>query len=455
MFKRSTWGLGALTATMAFAIASFSALPATAQSASTATSTPQPTATAVVVDSGSGATKLNYWNGLTGGDGDVMQSLVNNFVKANPKIAVHTEEYVWDTMFQKLQASFVAGNPPDVFVLHISELSQFATLGILAPSDDLYDTNGGPIPMKDFDPKQLAQTVVDGKHYGVLFDNHGFGTWVNLNLFKTANVDPATPYPTTGDAFIKLAQSLTLDKNGKHPTDSGFDANNIVQYGTGIDWARVQFESWLFQFGGSVISADGKKATVNSEAGQQALQFMYDMIYKYHVAPDPSKTNGYNAFQAGQIAIMPSGTWFRGVLVVQHPEIKWEAWPMIQVGPNPGTWMNSHMLFIASSLSGDKLAAAKTFVSWMSANSGGWAEAGHVPARISVQGNLDPTKYSSNIVFGKGFLDAGHFEPQNNNITELTNAYDPEITAALNGQKSVKQALDDGAAAMQAVLDRQ
>jgi multiple sugar transport system substrate-binding protein len=203
-----------------------------------------------------------------------------------------------------------------------------------------------------------------------------------------------------------------------------------------------------------VISADGKKATVNSDAGMKALQFMYDMIYKYHIAPDPSKGNGYNAFQAGQIAIMPSGTWFRNVLVVQHPEIKWEAWPMIQIGPNAGTWMNSHMMFIASSLSGPKLDAAKKFVVWLSGHSDQWAAAGHVPARISMQKQLDPKTYSSNIVFGQGFLSSGHFEPQNVNITELTNAYDPQLTAALNGQKSVKQALDDGAAAMQAILDR-
>ena len=454
MFKRSVLGFAALSAGLTLALVAGSTNSASAQS-STATVTPPPTATTVVVDTGSGATKLNYWNGLTGGDGDVMQGLVSNFTKANPDISVHTEEYVWDTMFQKLQTSFAAGNPPDVFVLHISELPQFQSLGILAPSDDLYDTNGGAIPAKDFGADQLAATVVDGKHYGILFDNHGFGTWVNLNLFKTANVDPATPYPTNAADFIKLAQSLTLDKNGKHPTDAGFDVNNVTQWGTGIDWARVQFESFLDQFGGSPISADGKTATVNSEAGQQALQFMYDMINKYHIAPDPSKVNGYNAFQAGQIAIMPSGTWFRGVLVVQHPEIKYEAWPMIQVGPKPGTWMNSHMLFIASGLSGAKLDAAKKFITWMSANSAGWSEAGHVPARLDVQQSLDPAKYPSNIVFGKGFLSSGHFEPQNINITELTNAYDPQITAALNGQKSVKQALDDANTAMQAIIDRQ
>jgi len=358
-------------------------------------------------------------------------------------------------MFQNLQAAFVAGEPPDVFVMHTSEIPQYQKLGILASSDDMFDTGGGPLPAKDFAQPAFDATIIDGKHYGVLLDNHGFGTWVNLNLFKNAGVDENTAAPKNADEFIALAQKLTLDKNGKHPTDADFDLNNVTQWGTGVDWLRVQFQSWMYQFGGDVISADGKKATINSEAGQKALQFMYDMIYKYHIAPDPAGTNGYNAFQAQKIAIMPSGTWFRNVLVNDHPEIKWVSWPMIQVGPKPATWVSAHVIFISPTLSGDKLAAAKTFVQYLTDHSDIWAQSGHVPGRISLQGKLDPQKYPSNIVFGKSFQDFGHFAPQNVDIVQIENAYDPLLGAALNNQKPVKDVLDEANAAIQAILDRQ
>jgi ABC-type glycerol-3-phosphate transport system substrate-binding protein len=420
-----------------------------------ATATPAPTATPIVVDAGTGSTQLIYWNGLTGGDGSTMNAMVENFVKENPDISVHTESYDWNTMFQKLQAAFVAGEPPDVFVLHTQEIPQFQKLGILAESDDLLDSGGGPLPAADFPKASFDATMVDGKHYGILLDNHGFGTWVNLNLFKNAGVDENTPAPKNAQEFIDLATKLTLDANGKHPNEDGFDVNNVTQWGTGIDWVRVQFQSWLYQFGGDVISADGKTATINSEAGQKALQFMYDMIYKYHIAPDPATTNGYNAFQAQKIAIMPTGTWFRNVLVDQHPEIKWTVWPMIQVGDKPATWASAHVLFISSTLSGPKLDAAKKFIVWLSNNDIQWAASGQVPARISSQQKLDEKTYPSNIVIGKSFQEFAHFEPQNPDIIELQNAYDPQLTAALNNQKSVKQALDDANAAIQAVLDRQ
>jgi multiple sugar transport system substrate-binding protein len=129
---------------------------------------------------------------------------------------------------------------------------------------------------------------------------------------------------------------------------------------------------------------------------------------------------------------------------------------MVQLGSKPGTWVSAQVLFIASSLQDEKkLAAAKKFIQYLSDNGATWADAGHVPARISVQEKLDPKVYVSNVVFGKSFQDFGVFvDPQNPNVSELTNAYDPEITAAMSGQKTVKQALDDAAKRMQAVLDR-
>lgn len=415
-----------------------------------------PTATPAVVESGTGETQLLFWHGLTGGDGSTMQRMVDTFVEANPDISVRSEAYVWDQFYQKLQAAFVAGSPPDVFIMHANEIPHYASLGILRPSDNLFDTNGGPLVAEDFAQPAFDYTSYEGQRYGVLLDNHGFGTWVNLNAFDRAGVsrDRAETPPASAEELIDLARQLTLDENGNHPGDEGFDVDNVVQWGLAIDWGRVTFESLLKQFGGSVVSEDGQTATINSDAGKQALQFMYDLIYEHQVAPDPATTNAYNAFQADTIAIMATGTWFRNVLVEQHPEIEFTVWPMYQVGPNPGTWVSAHVLFISPTLEGDKLAAAEQFVTFLSENDTVWAESGQVPARISSQEALDPETFKSNVVFGQGFQAGGAFAPQLPNVTEVINAYEQEINAALNNQKSVEDALNDAAERMQQILDR-
>jgi ABC-type glycerol-3-phosphate transport system substrate-binding protein len=186
----------------------------------------------------------------------------------------------------------------------------------------------------------------------------------------------------------------------------------------------------------------------------QALQFMHDLIYEHQVTPDPAALNAYNAFQSGSVAMMASGTWFRNVLVEQHPEIEFTVWPMYQVGPNPGTWVSAHVIFLSPMLEGERLQAAQSFVQFLSENDMIWAESGQVPARISSQEGLDQENYMSNVVFGQGFQAGGAFAPQLPNITEVTNAYEQEINAALNNQKPVEQALNDAAERMQQVLDR-
>jgi ABC-type glycerol-3-phosphate transport system substrate-binding protein len=425
-------------------------------SAQDATATPAPTATPEISDIGSGSLQLQFWHGLTGGDGSTMQRMVEAFVEENPDISIHSEGTAWDTMYQKLQAAFVAGNPPDAFILHTDEIPYFASLGILRPSDDLFDTSGGPLVSSDFAQPAFDFTEYNGQRYGVLLDNHGFGTWVNLNAFDNAGVDraEADQAPDSPEALLDLATRLTLDASGSHPGDAAFDLNNVAQWGMAIDWNRVTFQSLLKQFGGSIVSEDGATATVNSPEAIQALQFMYDLIYTHHVAPDPAATNSYNAFQAGTVAIMASGTWFRNVLVEQHPEIEFTVWPMWQAGPNPGTWVSAHVLFLSPTLEGDRLAAATTFIEWLSNHDTMWAESGQVPARISSQEALDPENFPSNIVFGQGFQNGGAFAPQIPNVTEVLGTLDQEINAAINNQKTVEQALNDANERMQAILDR-
>lgn len=418
--------------------------------------TPAPTPTAVVVEAGTGANQLLFWHGLTGGDGSTMDRIVQSFVEENTDVSVRSEAYVWDQFYQKLQASFVAGNPPDVFIMHANEIPHYADLGILAPTDNLFDTAGGMLVSEDYAQPGFDYTLYNGSRYGVLLDNHGFGTWVNLNAFDRAGVsrDEAMTPPESPEALIELATRLTMDANGNHPGDEGFDVANVVQWGMAIDWNRVTFESLLAQFGGTVVSEDSTTATINSEAGMMALQFMYDLVHVHQVAPDPASLNSYNAFQADTIGIMATGTWFRNVMVEQHPEIEFTVWPMWQAGPNPGVWVSAHIAFLSPTLEGEKLEAAQRFISHISMNDLVWAESGHVPARISSQAALDTEVYNSNVVFGAGFQEGGAFAPQLPNITEVTNAYDQEINAAMNGQKTVEQALNDAAARMQGILDR-
>lgn len=409
--------------------------------------TPEP----VVTELGSGGTQITFWNGLSGSDGVTLNEMLEQFVAENPDISVRTEIIDWGTLYPKLQAAFVAGDPPDVFVLHASEIPQFQSLGVLKDLSYLYDTNGGPLPAEDFAQPGFDGIQVDGVPYGVLLDNHGRGTWANLGLFEAAGVEPTIP--DNYEDLIAMLQQLTLDANGNNAASPDFDPQNVVQWGTSQEWPYVDFEGYLWQHGGSIMSEDGATATLNSEEAITALQKVHDMIYEHHVSPPPAGFDSWQSWAGGNVAIVPSGTWFRN-FAADQTDISWEALPFFQTGDQPATWFGAHTFMLPASAEGAELEAAERMITWVSENQELWAASGQVPARISAQEALDPERFPSNITLGETFQQYGRMSAPSTAILEITAAIDPEIGAALNNDKSVEQALNDANARVQGILDR-
>jgi ABC-type glycerol-3-phosphate transport system substrate-binding protein len=416
--------------------------------------TPAPTPTAIVSELGSGGTHISFWNGLTGSDGVTLNAMLAEFVVDHPEISVTTEIIPWATLYTKLQAAFVAGQPPDMFLLHASEIPQFASYGVLKDLSSWYTSGGGWLSDDDVPATTMSGITYDGIKYGIPLDNHGRGLWINKTAFTNAGLDPAMTPPTTYEGWVELFQQLTIDANGNNAASPDFDPENVAQWGFAVgEWPNVNFQAALVQNGGSMFSEDMSTVTVNSEAGVKALQQFIDLVYTYHVSPPASGFDSWAAYAGGQLAIIPTGTWFRNYQVDQT-DIDGAAWPNFQFGEKPATWFGAHTFMVPVNQEGEKLAAIQTLIQWVSEHQVDWAASGQVPALLSAQAQLDPVNYPSNILLGQTFADYGVLDAQHVAIQEMYAALDPELNAALNGQKTAQQALDDAAARMQQVLDR-
>lgn len=152
--------------------------------------------------------------------------------------------------------------------------------------------------------------------------------YVNRALFKEAGIP--LPPQKYGEPYIdkngkkrvwdvdtlrEIAMQLTVDKNGKTPSDAGFDANNIVQWGFGQQ--MTDFRGVCTMFGASnVVAPDGKTAqlTPNWVAG---IKWIYDGIWKDHFYPsktasDSDLLNKGDWFASGHIAMSQVHTWYAG-----------------------------------------------------------------------------------------------------------------------------------------------
>ncbi len=124
--------------------------------------------------------------------------------------------------------------------------------------------------------------------YGISTAVECFGLFYNKDAFKEAGLpEPPTKIAKawTWEYFVEVAKKLTIDKNGKNATQTGFDPKNIKQYG-------VTFEKWwgpwsvhVLNNGGDYLSEDGKSFGLSKPEATRAIQRLADLINVHHVAP--------------------------------------------------------------------------------------------------------------------------------------------------------------------------
>lgn len=404
----------------------------------------------IVDELGEGDIQLVFWNGLTGSDGLTMVEMVKQFTIENPNISVRMERMPWMMYFPKLLASLVAGNPPDLFLMHNTEMLQFATRHTLRDLSDMYTSGGGPLPDEDFLPQSMGALSWEGKIYGVPLDYFGLGMWVNCDLFEEAGLDCSNP-PASGEQFIEWSRKLTLDAAGKHPDEEGFDPDNIVQWGTCAGYYPAHVPTMMWQFGGDWTDGEGN-ATINQEAAVKGIEFWYDLIYEEHVAPLPGGFDSAQSFAAGTLAMMPDGSWFLN-FAEEHCG-NYAVWPYPRLGDSQETLAASHVMYMPASLGGEKAEAVKLLIEYLSNDGLTWATSGMPPARISQMRALDPEEYYATKVFADSLMANGRYPTTHEAITEIEAAYVTETDAALNDVKPLGEAMNDANEQIQSILDR-
>ncbi|MGC9312878.1 MAG: ABC transporter substrate-binding protein, partial [Sediminispirochaetaceae bacterium] len=201
----------------------------------------------------------------------------------------------WGTYYDALNTSFAGGDPPDVAVVHGSNLPDYADRGLLMPLDDLYAEAG--IDFSDWTVPAQNAVKYDGVGYGVAFDLHASLDHVNVDIFKEAglvdaNGDPIRP--TSPEEFMAQAEKV------KEATGAYYFVTDASQF----PFSARLLVTLVYQQGSSLISEDGKKANVNTPEARKAVEFMLELFEKGYANPDHNYTAAQEAFLDGNAAIM-------------------------------------------------------------------------------------------------------------------------------------------------------
>ena len=386
--------------------------------------------------------------GASVGEACIIQSIIN---AANTKIEgvkITTLPTNWGNYYDQIKASYAAGTPPDIHVLHGSHLAEFASIGALADLTD--DLASAGIDVKDWKPKARDAVTYNGRIYAVPMDFHAELFHVNMDLMAKAGL------VKDGKPILPTSQEELLDQARKFKAATGKDYF-AAELGSGMMGVRIVL-GWIWQQGGNVF--DGNKATVNTPEAKKALNLMVTLIHEKLVRGDLNYADAEQAFLKGETGILVNGTWpvdsysaqaakpdaiVKNYYVADFPKI-------FEIA---ATWSDNHMWGIPASVKAkapDKYKAALKVLAFINDHDGDWARTGHMSVRTSI---LQSKAYGDLPHRNEYVATAAnaHSIPAAVKYGAIQDVLEREFTATWLTGKSVDAALSDANAAVQDLLN--
>jgi multiple sugar transport system substrate-binding protein len=252
---------------------------------------------------------LTWWTGQADQPEKLLEQLAVEFHQAHPNVTIKVSAGAptTDDLLQKISASFVSGQYPDISYAYGSWTGELASSGRML---DITKQVADPALKWDEFPKSGRETATPAGQvigFPAVIDN--LTLLYNKTIFDKAGL----AYPTndwTWEQFRAAAKALN------DPAKQIFGTAYPVDGSEDTTW---RFWPNLWQAGGQILSADGTKAEFNSKAGIQALDFMRSMaVTDKTVYLDQTDQKFEPLFVAGRIGMLIDGPWLLRDLGTAH-----------------------------------------------------------------------------------------------------------------------------------------
>ena len=353
--------------------------------------------------------------------------------------------------FKKYVVLMASGEMWDVFRNEEKRMPEFAhnktLLDVTSPAGKDKETK-----KEDFPESIWNEFFWEGKQYGFGHDLSPAVIFYNRGLLKAKGV--ALPPTKWGDAswtpaaFLEAAKKLTFG-SGSNQT-WGFVGNTW--------W--VYMHPWVWGNGGSIVSPDNKKVTLDDPKTLEMLQWYDDLGKVHQVIPNAAELKDMGGdskgFQTGRIAMYVNNTSYTITLrqyMQQDPSFDWEMAPFPTGKAGAFTRIPNN---IVTSWSGSKQPdACWTFMKFM-ASKEATVDARGIPSRLpaatlpEVLGRTPNQNWRLLAEAGK----VRKSEPRTPYFSDFDeNTLKPGWVDVLNGKRTVREMVQDLQPKLQAILD--
>ncbi|WP_327293933.1 MULTISPECIES: extracellular solute-binding protein [unclassified Streptomyces] len=191
------------------------------------------------------------------------QADLASFRKTHPDIDVAAHDAFPCQDPKTFDAKLAGGQMEDVFYTYFTDAKHVVDINQAADiTSYVKDLKG----YQDIRKSLRDVYTVDGKVYGVPRTNYSMGLLYNKKLFAQAGLDPDKPPPTWDEVRADAKKIAAL----------GHGAVGYADY-SAQNQGGWHFTAEMYSRGSSVVSDDGKKATVDTAQGRAVLQSLKDM----------------------------------------------------------------------------------------------------------------------------------------------------------------------------------
>lgn len=287
---------------------------------------------------------IQFWNGWTGSDGQVLMEYVEKFNETN-KWNITVEMDMSSEFRDKITTAMAADAAPALILGNAAD--KYTYDGKLRKLDEIWDNTD--IKKEDFVSSYLDSLSTDDGLYGVPFQISSYVMYWNKDLFEKAGLDPETP-PATYDEWTEMAQKLT-------------DPDSHV-YGSGLSYTNVGADACIMQmFGGLEVTEQDGKWHANFENNQGYIDFVKWFKTQFDNGSNPTESDLDTMFVSNQLGLYITGAWLMADLNAYG--INYGVTTLIET-PEGGKQApsNTQCFMVTSSASDEEALAAERFISW-------------------------------------------------------------------------------------------
>jgi multiple sugar transport system substrate-binding protein len=277
-----------------------------------------------------------------------VRSAITVFQGAEPNIKVtwlHTPE----NYQQKMLAMVAAGTPPDTAFVDNGNYRTYCRDGLLLDITDMLKADAVVgAPGYFIEPQETDRTTYKGRRYGIGSCWVAPHIYYNADIFEAEGIEPPSNDPDEAwdwDHFLEVCRQLTVDVNGNHPGDSGFDINDVDRWAVQWPTWSIPLHAAIASNGGRWLDPDTGLLVLDQPEATEALQTVADLMLVHQVMPQNAAfealgMSNTQMLENGKLAMAIDGSWALAWITKIQATLGTAVLPKIKT---PATDMQAHL----------------------------------------------------------------------------------------------------------------